>query len=140
MKKIYKSFISYLYILVKYAPIMTAAEQSQLNTPNLLLQSVIIVKTRMFADANHGVSTSLDFHFYQALFSVYDTILIYLKQNQFVFQKEKCRVRIEEQRKIIEYRRNFIKCCTCFLPVANEASLEVSYSSNRWQIYLVNNT
>lgn len=43
---------------------MTAAEQSQLNTPNLLLQSVIIVKTRMFADANHGVSTSLDFHFY----------------------------------------------------------------------------
>lgn len=42
---------------------MTAAEQSQLNTPNLLLHSVIIVKTRMFANANHDVSTSLDFHF-----------------------------------------------------------------------------
>lgn len=43
---------------------MTVAEQSQLNTPNLLLDSVIIVKKRMFANANHVVSTSLDFHFY----------------------------------------------------------------------------
>lgn len=70
---------AFIYILVKCAPILIAAEQSHLNITNLLLQLVNILKRRMFANTRHSVGTLLEFYFYWAPFNVHDGVLLYLK-------------------------------------------------------------